>query len=523
MNKPAIKVTPELVMDTIFRRRWMIIIPLALSLVVGIYLALTTPRTYEAMTFILVEPQRVPEAFVRSIVTADPSERIGTIAQQILSRSNLEKIIHDYRLFSEPSQANMFMEDKIGVLRKQINIEVVRDRRGRGGGDAFSISFKGKDPELVTRVTNALAASFINANLMVRESHAVGTSEFLDAEMEAMRVRLEQLEGNIEIYRRTYMGELPEQLDTNLRILDRLQNSLAARQQSLRDARVRLSDLTTYARNPSVVVIGGDRRDGSTASLQELQEELDALRARYTERHPDIQRMIRMIADLEAKEAARIAADDGAESVANIPIELRAQVNEINREIETLQTDIRDIQAQIAIYEVRIENTPKREQELLGLRRDYENIRSSYNSLLSRKIESDIALNMERKQKGEQFRIVDRAQVPKRPVAPDLQKMFMITLLVGFALGGGLAFLFEFVIQPSFRKPHEIEEAFGLPVMTAIPLILGRQQIFRQWCNKVASIVMVVVTAGLIAVFGVIALQGTETVIGMLNKASIVL
>jgi polysaccharide chain length determinant protein (PEP-CTERM system associated) len=523
MNKPVIKVTPELVMESILRRRWMIIIPLALSLVVGIFLALTTPRTFEATTFILVEPQRVPEAFVRSIVTADPSERIGTISQEILSRSNLEKIIQDYRLFSEPVQANMFVEDKIALLRRQININVVRDRRGRGGGDAFSISFKGKDPELVTRVTNALAASFINANLMVRESHAVGTSEFLDAEMAAMRVRLEQLEGNIESYRRTYMGELPEQLDANLRILDRLETSLATRQQSLRDARVRLSDLTTYARNPSVVVIGGDRRDGSTSSLQELKEELDALRARYTERHPDIQRMIRMIADLEAKEAARIAADDGAESVANVPIELRAQVNEINREIETLQTDIREMQAQIAIYELRIENTPKREQELLGLRRDYENIRSSYNSLLSRKIESDIALNMERKQKGEQFRIVDRAQVPKRPVAPDLQKMFMITLLVGFGLGGGLAFLFEFVIQPVFRKPHELEDAFGLPVMTAIPLILGRQQIFRQWCNKVASIVMVVVTAGLIAVFSLIALRGTEPVVGMLNKVSIVL
>ena len=518
-NMPA-KITPELIIDIVIRRRWLIMLPLAVALIAGIYLAFTLPRTYEAKTLILVDPQRVPESFVRSIVTADPGERISTISQQILSRSNLEKIINDFKLFAEPSQTSMFMEDKIANLRRQITLNVIQDRRG---ADAFSIAFKGRDPELVTRVTNGLAASFINANMVVRESHALGTSEFLDSEMAAMRDRLEYLETNIEAYRRTHMGELPEQLDTNLRILDRLQENLSSRQQTLREARARLSDLTNQAsgRTPSVVVIGGDRgADHSSASLQELKAQLDALRARYTERHPDIQRLIRLIADLEEREAQRLAADDGAAApaAAHIPVEIRAQVNEVRREIQTLERDVNELQGQVYLYKQRIENTPRREQDLLGLRRDYENIKTSYNSLLGRKIEADIAVNMERKQKGEQFRVVDPAQVPQRPVAPDVRKLFMLTLALGLGIGGGLAFLVEFVLRPAYRQPEEIETQFGLPVITSIPRLMRRKDTVLKWVNVTASMVVVLFVTGLLGLFGLITLKGIEPVAEMIKK-----
>ncbi|MCJ8502127.1 XrtA system polysaccharide chain length determinant [Desulfatitalea alkaliphila] len=521
MSMPA-KITPDLIIDMVVRRRWMILLPLAAALIVGIYLAFTMPRTYEAKTLILVEPQRVPEAFVRSIVTADPGERISTISQQIMSRTNLEKVISDFNLFSEPAQANMFMEDKIAAMRRQISVEVIRDRRGT---DAFSIAFKGRDPELVTRVTNGLAGSFINANIVVRESQAAGTSEFLDAELTAMRDRLEILEGNIETYRRTNMGELPEQLDTNLRILDRLQENLSSRQQNLRDARARLSDLTNQAsaRGPSVVVIGGDRRgDEGGASLQELKAQLDAMRARYTERHPDIQRLIRQIEDLEAREAQRLAADDGSTPpAANVPIEVRAQVSEVRREIQALEREIDELQGQVAYYKRRIENTPRREQELLGLRRDYENIQASYNSLLARKIEADIAVNMERKQKGEQFRVVDPAQVPQRPIAPDVRKMFMMTMALGLAIGGGLVFLTEFVIKPSYRKPEDLEAEYGLPVITAIPRIMRRRDKVLKWANVCASAVFGVVVLGLVGLFGLLTVKGVEPVAALLQKIAV--
>lgn len=519
MSMPA-KITPDLIIDMVIRRRWLIMLPLAIALILGIYLAFTLPRTYEAKTLILVDPQRVPEAFVRSIVTQDPSERISTIAQQIMSRTNLEKIINDFGLFHEPSQAGMFLEDKINSMRRQITIDVSRDRRG---ADAFTISFKGRDPDVVARVANGLAASFINANMMVREGQALGTSDFLDSEMAAMRERLVQLESNIEEYRRTNMGELPEQLDSNLRILDRLQENLSARQQNLRDARARLSDLSNQvaAPSPSVVVIGGDRRsDDQGGTLPELRNQLDTLRARYTENHPDIQRMIRRIEDLEKREAERSAASGGSDDSlsAQVPVAVRAQVNEVRREIQTLEAEISDLQGQVALYKRRVENTPRREQELLGLNRDYQNIQASYNSLLGRKIEADIAVNMERKQKGEQFRVVDAAQVPQRPIAPDMRKLFLITLALGLAIGGGVTFLMEFVFRPVFRKPDELETQLGLPVITAIPRIMQPREMFLRWVNNGGSVVFSLVLFCLLGLFGVMVLKGVEPVAEMLKK-----
>jgi uncharacterized protein involved in exopolysaccharide biosynthesis len=96
-------------------------------------------------------------------------------------------------------------------------------------------------------VTNTLASYFIDENLKVREAQAIGTSDFLEAELVSMRRRLEEQERALEAYRTSNMGELPEQLETNLRILDRLQEQLTERQEGLRDARSRLAMLRNQA------------------------------------------------------------------------------------------------------------------------------------------------------------------------------------------------------------------------------------------------------------------------------------
>ena len=102
------------------KRRWLIIIPFCLAMIVGIYLAVSLPRVYRSSTLILVRPQRVPENYVQSIVTSDIESRISTIKQEILSRTNLEKVIAQFNLFMDPGDENMFLEDKIADLRQRI-------------------------------------------------------------------------------------------------------------------------------------------------------------------------------------------------------------------------------------------------------------------------------------------------------------------------------------------------------------------------------------------------------------------
>ena len=522
MNENTLKITPEFVLELVVRRRWVILTPFCLALIVGIYLAVTLPRIYEAKTLILIEPQRVPQQFVQPIVTVEPGDRINTLSQQILSRTNLEKIINDFGLYSDPDHKNLYMENKVENLRKQITIDVISDRSR--GTDAFSISLKDKDPRKIAVVANGLASYFIDENLKVRESQAMGTSDFLDSELLSMRTRLEQVEEKIKNYRKTFMGELPEQLETNLRILDRMQENLNDQQQNLREGRARLAELNSLAssKRQSVVVIGGEQRVGdANTSLDELKAELENLKSRYTEKHPDILRLSKLIAELEAKQAAESSEDKMKQSdvstTSGVSAELRRQVNEAQREIALAESEIESLKKQISLYQRRVEDTPKREQELLSLKRDYQNIQASYDSLLGRKLEADIAVNMERKQKGEQFRIVDPAKEPQNPVAPDRRKLFLVIVAAGLGIGGGSAYLMEY-LSKSFRKPADLESFFELPVLVSIPTIYDSRQLILRKLNLVCSAVVSFTAMGLLGFFTAMCAAGPDQVIGILRR-----
>ena len=518
MKQNALNITPEFILELVVRRRWIILASLCLTITAGICLAFLLPRKYEAKTLILVEPQRVPEQFVQSIVTVEPGERINTLTQQILSRTNLEKIIADFKLFSAPDQKDLFMEDKVTALRKQITINVVSDRSR--GTDAFSIAYRGKDRKKVATVANGLAANFIDENLKVRESQAFGTSEFLDAELKSRRGHLEQVEEKIKEYRKNYMGELPEQLETNLRVLDRLQQNLNDQQQSVRDGRERLAQLNSLAssQHQAVVVIGGEKEaNNGGVSLEDLKNQLEALRSRYTERHPDILRLKKQIAEFEAKLSSDSTDEQNKAHNASLPPQLRRQINDAQREIQLAEGEIENLRKQIAEYQKRVEDTPKREQELLGLKRDYQNMQASYDSLLKRKLEADISVNMERKQKGEQFRIIDPAKEPQKPVAPNMKKLFFAVVVAGLGLGGGMAYLLEYLL-PSFRKSGDLEAYYELPVLTSIPTIYNPKQLLWRKMNLALSVAASFVIVGLFGVFIAICIIGPEKMIGTLMK-----
>ena len=303
-------IDPNFIIGIILKRRWLLILPFCLAMIVGTVLVIVLPRIYSASTMILVQPQKVPDEYVRSIVSADIDSRINTISQQILSRSNLERIIEEFNMFSGPDQQKIFMEDKLASLRKRISIDLIRENR-RGPADAFSISFKGEDPEQVMRVTNALARYFIDENLKVREEQALGTSDFLDDELDDIRVQLEQQEEALKNYRARYMGGLPEQLDTNLRILEGLQLQLNMKNESLRYAKNNLiliekqieaasgSDAATEGQETGPVPVF---KTEDELQLEALEDRLEQLKLNYTDKHPDIIKLQKNIQELRKKD-----------------------------------------------------------------------------------------------------------------------------------------------------------------------------------------------------------------------------
>ncbi|BBO72923.1 chain-length determining protein [Desulfosarcina widdelii] len=524
MSSQPIPTDPKYIIDLVIKRRWFVMVPFALAMIVGIYLSITLPKIYEASTLILIQPQRVPQNYVQSIVESDPSERINTLSQQVLSRTNLENIISDFKLFSSPDSRSMYLEDKIGSLRKRISVNVSRDRRG---SDAFSITFQGKNPETVMKVTNALAAFFIDENLRLREAQAVGTSDFLDAELQNMKSRLEEVEGQLKRYREAYMGELPEQLDSNLRILDRLQEHLSESQQNLSEAKIRLVAIQNEAaasREQATTVIIGQNTPQEPTDLDQMRAQLENLLSRYTERHPDVVRLKARIAELEKQNQAEANsevgdADADRNQAAMLSPEYRTQYNEVVQEMARLNADIEDTKRQISVYQKRVENTPKREQELLSLRRDYQNIQSTYDSLLERKLEAEIAVNMERKQKGEQFRVLDPAKLPQKPVKPDMRKLFIMVVGAGLGIGGGIIFLLEF-LSNSFKRPEDIEEELELPVLCSVPQIIDPKTRMLKRLEYALCAIFGCISIALFGGFALLSQKGVESTLEMIRKIS---
>ena len=505
------------------RRRWWIIIPFLLTILIGTGLSLKMPKVYRASTLILVQRQRVPSSYVQEIVSIDPEDRIRTITQQITSRTNLEKVIKEFNLYNEPGR-HMFMEDKILSLRKRINVDV--SGGGRRGANAFEIFFTGKYPEQTAKVANALTSYFITENLKLREDQAIGTSEFLTDELETIRKSLLEKEEGLKRYREKYMGGLPEQLETNLRILERNQEQIVTNQENLREAENRklliqqqISEAAEMRRSSTIIPVTPGREAEQPMSLDQLKTQLASLEARYTQRHPDVVHLKEKITDLESKKKA------DSEEVREVPegrgitqaeINLVNQLREIQLAITNLKAEAAQLHSQMKWYQTQVENTPKREQELMSLNRDYRNIQETYNSLLSRKLEAEIAVNLERKQKGEQFRILDPAKVPIRPFKPDIRRILLMTVALGFALGCGLAYLRE-TMDTSFRRPEDVEEVLQIPIIASLPFTYNAKELRRLKRKEILTVASVGLTFLLLGVVIVLSIKGVDATINFIK------
>jgi polysaccharide biosynthesis transport protein len=499
-------------------RKWRLILVCVLGTACAAAYSYQLPSLYRASTMILVEPQRIPAAYVSSTVTSTVQERLSTISQQILSRTNLEAIIRQFNLYqrqapSEPrtltSEAvQQYLRELLGQrvtqaidrfipwfdpsappmemlverMRQDIEVKVM------GGNNAFSIAYVGADPLTVMQVTNVLAALFIDENLRIREQQAEGTSEFLATEHAEAKRELEKQEKALKEFKERHMGALPEQMTTNLRTLDRLQVELQTITDGLKSAEDRKliyqGQLTDIERQISGLQTGATPEIGSTgliSRLEQLKEELARLQAQYKDNYPDIGLLKKQIRELEEQLTRGDTAENAAKSSARSSFTLispslltqrqaiSAQLQAINAEISALRAKQNRTAALIKDYEGKVEKTFANEQHLLDLTRDYEMSRQNYQALLQKRLNARVSENLEKRQKAEQFRIIDPAKVPEKPFKPDRIRIVLLGSLLSLGVGGGLIFLRE-CLKPSYRRLEDLQDTVQLPVFATIPV-----------------------------------------------------
>jgi polysaccharide chain length determinant protein (PEP-CTERM system associated) len=467
------------------KRKWCLILPFLITVLGGFTYLLVAPRIYEAQTLILVQQQKVPEDYVQSVVSTTLAERLNTIQQQVTSRTNLESIIKEFGVY-ESSDKYSQLDSKVEALRSMISITTSKGSANKAIS-SFTISFRCDDPKKAMDVTNKLAFNFTSENLKIREEQAIGTSTFLSDELKATEEQLKQKEEELKQYSERYMGGLPDQLQTNLNILGRLSTSLEQLNANLRDAENRrtsiLKDIAALDAAPPAVSAQGKQEAGQQNDLASLKGQLRSMEARYTKNHPDVISLRETIAAMEQERAESLAKSDSStiDEVSSVPVNpagqaLRRQLQEIDIDIADFKAKIDETNAQIKSYQAKVEDTPKRQQELLSRERDYESLKELYTSLLNRKLEADLSVSMEKKQKGEQFKVIDSAKIPQKPVEPDVQKIILMTIFLGLGLGCGLAFIME-MMDTSYKTPDDAEKEMQLPVLASFPTILTETEL----------------------------------------------
>jgi polysaccharide chain length determinant protein (PEP-CTERM system associated) len=501
---PGKTYTIEDYLRIVWRRKWAIILPV---LVVGAATALVVwqlPNQYRSTAVLEVMPQRVPSAYVQPTVTSTPEERLRSLTQQILSRTRLEEIVREFDLYRE-QRATGIMEDVITRMRERDITLSVPERGGEeGGASSFTISYVGDDADTVRRVTARIASLVIEENLKDRARLAEGTDEFLETQMQSARTRLIEQEKRLEEYRRRHAGELPSQVPSNLQVLQSSQLQLQSLQQALaqdRDRKFMIDRQLSDAAMMDPVVIspsGSGGAGGPGVELSAAQQlvvaraNLAAAESRLTPAHPDVLKLRTTITQLEAKvEREALERPIGRETAPAQPVgpaeaarlsrirDMRLESENLDRQIAQKLEQERRIAGVIEQYQRQLAAVPTRESELIELTRDHETLLSLYTSLLAKKENASMAMNMERRQIGEQFRIVDPPRLAERPFSPNRPQLYALGLAAGLAIGVVLMGFLEYR-DKSLRTEADAVTVLALPVLAMVPSLTTAAERLRE-------------------------------------------
>ena len=517
-----------MIIEVVRRRFHLALLPFLFVMAAGLSLAMFLPSLWTAKSTILVDRQKIPESFVKSTITTDVEAQLLGLSQQIMSSGQLMKIIEAHNLYPELRQKRS-ADEVVERMRRNIRIEVQNDDRDRRNPRTvgFSVLYTTTTPKTAMTIANELAALYVNEDVRYREKHSVSASEFLDTQLKEVRERLQNQERRVAEFKERNMGELPEQREANLRTLDRLQQQLQSAQETLRRANERRQLLTqTLA---EVDQTGGavagpagspnpSPAEAAAARLSVLKQELAQMQSRYNDKYPDVVALKDQIRALEAKMAAEpAAAARETQAKATVAVakkdgkELRAvpqnsyvqnllqQLDQATIEARTSTDEVKGLRDQIALYQRRIENTPRREQEAAQITRDYESTRELFRSLLGKRGEAEMAADLEQRQQGEHFRIIDAAGLPDRPAGPNRFRLVLVALVLALGVSGIAVVIAEHT-DTSYRSAEEVRMLEMVPVLSTIPKIVTERDRRRRLRQRRLGTAAVAV--GLLAVIG---------------------
>ena len=515
----------------VFRRRWRVLAgTFAVVLLAATLLALLLPAVYESTATVLIEQQEIPQDMVRPTITSYADQRLQTIQQRVMTRENLLRIADAYDLYPGQRQ-RLPTESLLEKIIDNIDLQVVSGefidpRRGvpMEATIAFRLSFRDRSPDKAFKVANELYTLYHGENLESRSAQVRETSSFLEEEAEKLNAQVRLLERELSEFKELHVDELPELLATNWQLLDRAESELREIGRSRQAAREQVlfleSELAQLNPYSGIVSETGARILSTADRLSALQAELAQAQARYSPEHPDLQRLLADIDSLEAEVTARngeraiaaelerarselsairerysvdhpdvillssqvealarriqsgtgVTKEDVGEATNPAYLQMRARLESVRLEIDSLAQKERETRRRRANLERRIERTPEVERQFREMAREYTNAAGKYQEIRAKQLEAELAEALEVGRKGEKFTLIDPPRVPERPVSPNRPLIFALGLVLAVGAAFGAARLRE-SLDPRVYSADAVADLLGIRPEIRLPTL----------------------------------------------------
>jgi polysaccharide chain length determinant protein (PEP-CTERM system associated) len=466
-------------------RWWLFALPAILLSAAGIAATLYISPQYVSRTSVLIDQQKVPDELVKPVVSEDINSRLASMNEQILSRSSIQPMVEKYGLYATQ---HLSMDDRVDLARKNIDIKALPTGFARANGaPGFEISFTANDAHTAQMVCAEITSLFTAANLRSREAAAEGTTDFLKEQLNNAKAVLDDQDAKLAAFQQHNFGTLPEDQANNVNILSTLNTQLEAATQALSRMEQDKSYMEAMlAQQQQAAPVSGSTaaavQSAQERQLQELLAQQADLSMHYTADYPDVVAINRKIADLRKKIAAQPAPAPVTTLIApsknDSPSvqDLRARIHAADLGILAKRAEQAQLSQQVRQYQGRIQSSPQIEEQFKELTRDAQTSQAQYDSLLSKLNQSQMATDLEHRQEGETFRVLDEANLPDGPTYPKRSVFAMGGFGSGLGLGLLIVALLEYM-DTALRTDRDIWAFTKLPTLAVIA-----------WSGDVASL-----------------------------------
>lgn len=484
--------TPAEYLRMLWRRKFFVIVPAIIVATTLAYVIYRLPNVYMSETLILVEQSKVSGQAMNQPISVDIGSRLGTIRNQVTSRTGLKEIIDNFGLFQELKVLNTPEEVLLEEMRKRIDIQV---RNSGSGANAFMIQFKGPDPETVKLVTSDLATRFLDANSNIQ---VIETKRLQDQIEDQLSQRKKQLE-EIEARRATMQSEHPEAFEGNDKTIIGQVNALQMQRQSMQTSidsaknNIVMMEQTLGVYNSTEFTVSDPMRAFSKGQIEaqlrakkaDYVARLNMLLKIYKDKHPEVQEVRAQIeaidtqildakTDEKNETAEERDRNEKAREAAKKPeIEgLKLRIAGSKRDLDIKQNELNQLQAEINRLNAKLQMIPSLQAAVQKIERDYNTLKKSYDDLLVQKNTVDMGVKFTNELSGNTFRLQDPAFLPQKPTAPTRAMLYPLALLLGLASGLVMALAVEARALFTIQDARDVEHYMHLPLLVTVPQIV---------------------------------------------------